>query len=220
MSYEVDGVKYEDQSAKNQRIIDKLVEREVYCCMTQEVEYMLSRVFFNDDNNPFDEECADATMRPECPECRSAYSFTELTVSELQDRWFEVGFGLNKEAGELEEGYLCPICGCWHKTIESARECCGVDQTIYQCDHCGKVLNEEQYEHMDTAPVEIYEWWAVSGWFGEKLKEQGCVVIDAWGKSYWGREATGQSISLDGCITNIAKEMRILDGMENDWGAQ
>lgn len=72
---------------------------------------------------------------------------------------------------------------------------------------------------LDTKPEEIYEWWAVTNWFGEKLKEQGCVVIEAWGKSYWGRCTTGQSISLDGCIVNIAKSMQILDGMENEWSA-
>lgn len=50
-----------------------------------------------------------------------------------------------------------------------------------------------------------------------ELAEQGCVVIESYGKSYWGRTTTGQSISLDGCIASIAKKLQILEGMENEW---
>ena len=55
MSYEVNGVQYDYNSAKNQSIIDKLIDREVYCCMTSEMEYMLGRVSEADEDNPFDE---------------------------------------------------------------------------------------------------------------------------------------------------------------------
>lgn len=130
MTYEVNGVTYSSDSGKNQRILDMLVNREVYCCMTQEIEYILSRIYDNYDNSPFDENDLDLLL------------------------------------------------------------CC---------------------------EDEIYEWWAVSTWLGEKLKEQGCVVIDSYCKSYWGRCTTGQSISLDCCMANIAKDMGILEGMEYDW---
>lgn len=219
MSYEVNGVKYDSWSAKNQRIIDMLVNREVYCCMTSEVEYMISRIPFNDDNNPFEESDYDQMMVPYCPECESSYGFEELTVAELKDDAFATGEGLNEETDELEDGFLCPVCEHWHKTIAEARKCCGEDATVYRCQNCDKVISEDEHENLDTKPEEIYEWWAVTNWFGEKLKEQGCVVIEAWGKSYWGRCTTGQSISLDGCIVNIAKSMQILDGMENEWSA-
>ena len=43
-----------------------------------------------------------------------------------------------------------------------------------------------------------------------------CGDRAVWEKSV-GRETTGQAISLDGCIINIAKKMGILEGMENDW---
>ena len=219
MSYEVNGVKYDSWSAKNQKIIDMLVNREVYCCMTSEVEYMISRIPFNDDNNPFEESDYDQMMVTYCSECESSYGFEELTVAELKDDAFATGEGLNEKTDELEDGFLCPVCEHWHKTIVEARKCCGEDTTVYRCQNCDKVINEDEHENLDTKPEEIYEWWAVTNWFGEKLKEQGCVVIEAWGKSYWGRSSTGQSISLDGCIVNIAKSMQILDGMENEWSA-
>lgn len=128
MSYVVNGTEYNSWSTKNQKILKSLVEREVYCCVTSELEYMISRIPFNDSNNPFSKEDYD-----------------------------------------------------------------------------------NSYSH------EIFEWWAVTNWFGEKLKEQGCVIIETWGKSYWGRCTTGQSIILDGCILDIAKSMEILEGMEHEW---
>lgn len=217
MSYIINGKEYETWSGKNQSIIDKLVEREVYCCMTSEIEYMLSRIPYNDDDNPFDESDYDKMMVPYCPECESSYGFEELTVADLQDDDFPMEMGLNDETDELEDGFLCPVCECWHKTIAEARKCCGEDEPVFKCLNCGKVISEDANNNLDTKPEEIYEWWAVTNWFGEKLKEQGCVVIESWGKSYWGRSTTGQAISLDGCIANIAKSMNILDGMENEW---
>lgn len=130
MSYTVNGIEYKSWSPKNQKIIDKLVNREVYCCVTSELEYMLSRVPYNDKNNPF---------------------------------------------------------------------------------------SKEDYNYIFTESQEIFEWWAITNWFGEKLKEQGCIVIETWGKSYWGRCTTGQSISLDNCVVEIAKKMKVLEGMENEW---
>ena len=219
MSYEINGVKYDSWSVKNQRIIDMLVNREVYCCMTSEIEYMLSRIPYNDDDNPFDERDYDKMMVPYCSECESSYGFEELIVADLKDDDFATGEGLNEETDELEDGFFCPVCGCWQKTIAEARKCCGKDETVYKCQNCDKVISEDEHDNLDTKPEEIYEWWAVTNWFGEKLREQGCVVIESWGKSYWGRCTTGQSISLDGCIVNIAKSMQILDGMENEWSA-
>ena len=69
-----------------------------------------------------------------------------------------------------------------------------------------------------TPPLpKSFEWWAVSNWFGEKLKARGEVVLDCWGKSYWGRQTTGQAISLDYVIASIADEMQILDGQAHSW---
>ena len=54
MGYVVNGVEYDTWSATNQRILDRLIDREVYCCMTSEVEYMLSRIPYGDDDNPLE----------------------------------------------------------------------------------------------------------------------------------------------------------------------
>lgn len=217
MSYEINGVRYDDYSVNNQRIIDKLIEREVYCCMTSEVEYMLSKVFDYDNDNPFDESDYEKMMVLCCSECDSSYGFEQIKVADLKDDEFQEDMGLNEKNNELEDGYLCPVCGCWHKTVDEARSCCEEDAILYKCKNCGKIFSESEYDELATKPEEIYEWWAVSKWFGEKLKEQGCVVLDSWGKSYWGRCVTGQAISLDECVVNIAKSMGILEGMNYEW---
>lgn len=222
MSYIVNGVTYETYSPENQRIIDKLVNREVYCCMTEEVEYMLSRVYENETLNPFDETDYEGLYVPVCENCGSTYGLTEKYVSELKDTELETGvYDFDVEYKQID-GYVCPVCKEIHKTADEARSCCGstivtADETVYRCEDCGCIFNEEEYRNLDTEIPEIYEWWAVSNWFGEKLKEYGQPVIEAWGKSYWGRTCTGQAISLDGVVCRIAADMHILKGMENDW---
>jgi hypothetical protein len=50
---------------------------------------------------------------------------------------------------------------------------------------------------------EIYEWWFVSHWFYEKLREAGEPVIDSDYGYLWGRTCTGQAISIDSVIETI-----------------
>ena len=218
MSYEVNGVKYDEWSVNNQRVLDKLIDREIYCCMTSEVEYMLKKVYDCDDDNPFGEDDLSLTYKESCPECGSHYGFSEITLDELSDDDLQKVHGFLEDVEEDGDGFECPICGLVYSTSRKAKECCDFGDPIYKCDSCGKLYSQDEYQKLETEPAEVYEWWAVSRWFGEKLKEQGCVVIESWGKSYWGRETTGQSISLDGCILAIAKSMEILEGMQNYWG--
>lgn len=204
--YKVNGVEYDCQSSKNQKILERLVQNGVYCCMTPEMEYMLSKVYDYDDDNPFDESDLEKFLVIHCPECGCTSGFEELEVSQLEDESFESD----------DDTFCCPSCGREYTTLEEARDCCSND-IVYRCTDCGKVLDDFEYNNLESEPEEIFEWWAVANWFGDKLEEQGCVVIKSWGKSYWGRTTTGQSISLDGCIANIAKDMKILDGMEYCW---
>lgn len=209
MSYKINGVEYETHSATNQKIIDHLVEREVYCCLTPEVEYMLERVYEGDKNNPLDINDLESLYVTRCSECGDL-DFEEMSSEELSD---EEIINLSEESAKGK--YTCPVCGESHKSVDEARNCCA-SESVYKCCSCGTIYNRYDYDNLTEFP-EIYEWWAVSKWFGEKLREQGCVVIEQYGKSLWGRETTGQAISLDGCIINIAKKMGILEGMENDW---
>ena len=71
--------------------------------------------------------------------------------------------------------------------------------------------NEEDYDQQ-----EVFEWWMVSSYLCEKLKEKGCPIID--NENIWGRTTTGQAILLDYVITEICAEMEILQGQKYSWG--
>ena len=53
---------------------------------------------------------------------------------------------------------------------------------------------------------EIYEFWSVSDWLYDKLKEKGEIVFECLDFNVWGRQATGQAIKLDDVIQKIAEE--------------
>lgn len=215
MRYNINGVEYESWSANNQRVIDRLVSREVYCCMTAEIEYMLSRVFESDEQNPFTEDDLLPMYRKACSECGSTDGFTEVEISKLTDDELHMVHGFCEDTGENGDGYECPVCGLIYSTAQQARACCDFEDSVWLCDCCGHLFSDSAYQELGEEPAEVYEWWAVSNWFGEKLKARGCVVLESWGKSYWGRETTGQAIALDTCVADIAREMGILEGMEH-----
>ena len=104
----------------------------------------------------------------------------------------------------------------------------------YSCPQCGEVIKEDgegdftctvdncDYtapdSHMlDQEPQEIFEWWIVTEFLYNKLKDKGEPVLE-WGNNYyWGRTTTGQAILLDSVISSICSDMEILEGQKHDW---
>lgn len=170
MGYKIGEQEYDFWSCKNQDIVSKFVEREVYCCMTSEVEYILSH---DDSDAPFTWDDVDYEGDKMCDEC----GFTDL-----------------------------------HEEVDDK-----TGDDIYVCCDCGKKFTVEEYEGLNSDWPEVYEWWAVSPWLGEKLAQHGGCVIDVWGKSYWGRQATGQAIYLDNIMVQICYDMEILEGQTYEW---
>lgn len=130
MSYEINGVEYDFWSVKNQQIIDKLISREVYCCMTSEMEYMLSNVesdTYNGKDNPFDESDLAQMFVHQCPDCGLYEDFESVELSDVSD----------DELKTDDHTYECPICGMEYTTAQEAKECCGEDTEVYRCS-CGK----------------------------------------------------------------------------------
>lgn len=62
-------------------------------------------------------------------------------------------------------------------------------------------IDEEELE----AYPEILEWWLVTSWMAERLKEQGETILDNDYGIWWGRSCSGQSITCDGVIRSIAE---------------
>lgn len=73
---------------------------------------------------------------------------------------------------------------------------------------------EKELQNLDTKPQEIYEWWLVTKWFADKLRQEKEPILECpFGQSlWWGRCTSGQAILLDGVITTICSGMGILEG--------
>jgi len=83
------------------------------------------------------------------------------------------------------------------------------------CPNCNEIINYEGQgncpvcnseildKDIEQQPKEIYEWWIVTEFLYKKLIAYGQAGLE-WGNNYyWGRETTGQSISLDHVISII-----------------
>jgi hypothetical protein len=52
---------------------------------------------------------------------------------------------------------------------------------------------------------EVYEFWLVSKWLLQKLKDRGEIIVEYKNKEeWWGRQATGQAVDMDSVIVDIA----------------
>jgi hypothetical protein len=88
------------------------------------------------------------------------------------------------------------------RLINGACNDCGarteIDGDTELCKTCFKDSWEVQ---------EIYEWWVVSDWLREKLRDKGNPILENDYGSWWGRRTTGQAIKMDGVIREIVKEL-------------
>jgi len=121
---------------------------------------------------------------------------------------------------------LCDDCENYYTTPDSwtAEQCAEwlddrgieVDPTDYDGIDSDDYLEALQDIVRDNAePAEVYEWWAVSGWLADYLRGNGHVMLDWFGIDVWGRECTGQAISMDTVIADFVQEK---DLIANGWG--
>ena len=54
---------------------------------------------------------------------------------------------------------------------------------------------------------EIMEWWLVTPYMAELLKEKGEVILSDYDCYWWGRTTSGQALYMDGVIQEIAGQM-------------
>lgn len=198
--YKVDGKEYSYDSIVNQRIKDKFVDMHVLYCVTGTTEYILSKSY-EDAEAPFNWEQVVNLSRPVCDECYND-SFNEVNVD-------------NVEIFQDKDGdYICPFCGCCNDTEQEARECCmGAEDYVYQCSSCGKYFLE--LSDATEQENDIFEWRQVSSTLAHLLEEEGETIIED--EDIWGRGCTGQSISMDGVISNICYKLEILEGQKYEW---
>lgn len=119
------------------------------------------------------------------------------------------------------EGMLTGPDGMDYVVAETdASQCCDEElesfgaMPVNDDDECREACDEFGIEPIEH---EAYEHWIVTEWFGSKLAEHGEIVGEFMGFTIWGRCTTGQAISMDGVIAEIAESMGILEGQEHEW---
>jgi len=65
---------------------------------------------------------------------------------------------------------------------------------------------EKALEEEPELLCEAHNFWAVSEWLYDRLREEGEITFEYLDFWVWGRQATGQAIYLDKVIQDIANE--------------
>lgn len=138
-------------------------------------------------------------------------------ISDMAEMLFDESDQLYADYEEFDNYYraICPECG-ESDIVWKFNEGGSIN---YVCT-CGKEFTIEEFDELEREVSEVYEWWIVTSWLGQRLREHGEVVLDRLLGWIWGRRTTGQAISLDGVITDICEEMEILEGQAYDWSKQ
>lgn len=210
--YVVGNIEYKKKSKTNLAIAKAFLSREIRVEMTDFVNYVLDTATAR-NAPPFKPESivyGDNSAR--CPHCDAEMKNEPIFASEL---------GLAPELNpdtecDIEERYLCPICGTGYGSFMAASFCCE-SMEVYQCHECQHVIPAEEFEDLLTSGDMPDEWWAVTPWLFEKLKKQGATVIHS--HNLWGRVQNSVTSPLehDDMILNICCDLEILEGQAHSW---
>lgn len=78
----------------------------------------------------------------------------------------------------------------------------GQSSVIEELIQAGKIDEEYLYPFNGE---EVLEWWLVTSWLADRLREQGEIIIDELGCHWWGRTSSGQAIYMDHVIEQICE---------------
>ena len=76
------------------------------------------------------------------------------------------------------------------------------EQSLFSIEDIENLNDAETDEYQ-----EIFEWWAISNWLADKLKEHKEPILDNDYGTWWGRTCTGQAIKMDAVIEDIAESI-------------
>lgn len=174
-----------------QRAVEEFVNREIYCGMYTEINYILESAIEN-PNAPFcEDDITNNEPKGSCiTRCKHIPTWEEFTEQErddvlphyeyMRDKWENwrdelIEKGLDDRADRAESKY-------------------------YEFDEICQDLEDMDFDTYQ----EILEWYRVSGWLVRKLDEHGECTLNG---CYWGRKCSGQSTASDSVIVEIYKEL-------------
>lgn len=194
------GIERQSFEGQNQNIIQKFVNREVFLDVTNFVEEIIRL-----NEEPWEEfpEFYEGEFPPlDLPELGKRFgggtaddlaNFT-TEIEEQRDQFIE-------EIGEQEEPNLAKI----------------------PKEHVAKIIAYKKAlqildAHRDNGNTrEIYCYYSVSEHLAHKLKQKGCAVCEYGIHYIYGREAFGQSITVDSVTNSICIDEEILEGQKYSW---
>lgn len=215
----------DDLESKRQNLARRLVEREVYCCVSS-----LMSDLAQFEKGEYYDEVLDAQVVENVDEALEAY-IDNADADELEALIEENGYWDDFIADHLprivrhdpedDDG-----CEYWtvdgsHLTYEDeddAKEA-AVEMALPQLrlaayDEAMKLCDDERKELCEALDIdwheyraEVYEHWIVTDWLACKLRERSNKVIEIYGLDIWCRCCTGQAICLDNVIQNIAMDL-------------
>ena len=68
----------------------------------------------------------------------------------------------------------------------------------------------DELENFDEV-TEVLEWWLVTPFMADMLKSNGEVILAAYDCYWWGRQTSGQGLSMDYVIQKIAEDMSLAE---------
>lgn len=83
---------------------------------------------------------------------------------------------------------------------------CGQTHLIEELLKTQPELLTNQHDPMNHDD-EILEWWLITPFLAQKLRQQGETVISEFGNHWWGRTQSGQAICMDAVIKDICKRL-------------
>ena len=70
-------------------------------------------------------------------------------------------------------------------------------------------VNESLWERISNTEEfdDVFEWWLVTPYMAEMLKDNGEVIFADYDCYWWGRQTSGQALWMDWVIQKIAEDM-------------
>jgi hypothetical protein len=187
-------------SAENQRILEKFVSRNVERNVSMLVEHFLRNPEALSGSDYDWEELFDLGKRIDWEEAVSDTT-KDMSRSDCQIYLEERGFEVQDE-----------------ETVDELREAVYQDVMCEDMEYWQDFVNDQDIVDLAEYEMEALEFWIVDERFREKLAEKGEATMEEFfGMPVWGRTTSGQGIAMDAIVAEIALDIGILVGQENEW---
>jgi hypothetical protein len=183
-------------SAENQRILEKFVSRNVERNVSMLIEHFLRNPEALNGSDYDWEELVDLSKRIDWEEA-TMDALDEFTADDCRE-WID---DYEEDLEDADAKTLREIIFRHLKDDEDLQD-----------------FVEKNVDDLADYEMAALEFWIVDERFREKLAEKGEATMEEFfGMPLWGRTTSGQGVAMDAIVAEIAVDMGILVGQENEW---